>query len=208
METIRAIAESAVAFGAILVVGIALGLSGIGEWGRGRRSRRGRGGGLGSLAARLATGGRIEGEARVVDGDGLRINGVMVRMIGIDAPEYRQPAVTAMGKHVNHGAVAKSALHRKIAGRPVSVKVTGKDRFGRVLGVVFCEGEDLNAWMVRQGFAMAFMSDRYRREHENARWNRAGMWSYCQAWSPAAWKRGRRESIFRRGVMSGLFGLR
>jgi micrococcal nuclease len=52
------------------------------------------------------------------------------RLEGIDAPDTGQA----------FGTKAKRALSDKISGQTVTIKTTGKDRYGRTLGVVwFCD---------------------------------------------------------------------
>ena len=36
----------------------------------------------------------IKGWAKVTDGDGIKVKGYKVRLAGLDAPEWNQPAVT------------------------------------------------------------------------------------------------------------------
>jgi endonuclease YncB( thermonuclease family) len=56
---------------------------------------------------------------------------------------------------------------------------TGHDRYGRTLAVCFVVDEDLNAWMVSQGLALAFVrySTKYYPQQDAAREQRQGMWS-------------------------------
>lgn len=167
--------------------------------GQGRGGRGGRGGPLSCWLVRMKEGKWIRGRAWVVDGDGIWVDGREIRLLGIDAPEFLQPAVLDSGEKRNHGLLAKRELAERIGERKVTVSVEGRDRFGRILGIAWCGGEDLNRWMVASGNAVAFMHRKYRSEERRARKRRRGMWSYREAWVPVDWKHGRKRSIFRRG---------
>ena len=92
--------------------------------------------------------GRVVG---VADGDTLTVldsNNVQhkVRLVEIDAPESKQP----------YGSRSKQALSDLIYNKQVSVKSSGKDRYGRVLGRVYLGDLDVNREMVRLGSAWAY----------------------------------------------------
>ena len=161
-----------------------------------RHRRHGNGGLLSRWLVRAREGRWIRGKVKVVDGDGLRVGGREIRLLGVDAPEFGQPAVLRSGEVKNHGLLVKSALVQKIDGREVVVGVEGRDVYGRILGIAWCGGEDMNSWLVLQGHALAFMHNRYKREEKLARNRKSGMWSYREAWVPVDWKHGRKKSIF------------
>jgi hypothetical protein len=54
----------------------------------------------------------------------------------------------------------------------------GEDRYGRMLATCSAGGENLNAWMVREGLALAYVqySREYVGEEAAAREHRSGMW--------------------------------
>ena len=96
---------------------------------------------------------RLAGKGRVLDGDTLDVAGVRVRLWGIDAPESRQRC-RAGGRWWSCGGLATAALRAR-AGN-VECERRGKDAYGRVLGVCFERGEDINGWMVAEGWALAY----------------------------------------------------
>lgn len=67
------------------------------------------------------------------------------------------------------------------------------DRYGRVIAVCSQSGIDLNGWLVRQGYAVAYRkySLDYVPQEEAARKERLGMWSgrFVMPW---LWRRGKR----------------
>ncbi len=132
--------------------------------------------------------GRISGAAFITDGDGLKVGGYVIRMAGLDAPEHDQLALGSDGKWFNHGKQVKSALIRKIGGRDVKVLTHGHDRHGRVIGTVFCDGEDINKWLVLKGFAIAAYGGQYRSAERWSRKKGLGMWGLAQAYDPREWR--------------------
>jgi endonuclease YncB( thermonuclease family) len=124
-------------------------------------------------------GGEIAGPARVVDGDTLVIGEQHIRLDGIDAPETDQVCLDAAGKRWTCGIAARDQLARRIGSAPVSCAAHGQDRYGRVLADCSVGGESLNAWMTRQGWALAYVhySQRYAGDEAGARQARRGLWS-------------------------------
>ena len=91
-------------------------------------------------ARRKRPGDTIKGWARVTDGDGIKVRGYTVRLAGLDAPEWNQPAKHRFGFWFNHGKRVKRALKSEVGGKRVQVEVEGYDRYGRVLGMVSRRG--------------------------------------------------------------------
>lgn len=120
----------------------------------------------------------ISGKAWVADADGIKVSGKNIRLACLDAPEWDQWAIDQRGMTINHGRRVKSALIRKIGGERVRVTVLGHDRYGRVLGIVTSNGEDVNAWLVRNGYAVAKYGYRYKKEEREARAGKRGQWAY------------------------------
>ena len=120
----------------------------------------------------------LTGPAPVVDGDTLAIGGIRIRLEGIDAPEAGQTCRTAAAVSWRCGAEASGALGRLIQGKDVSCEPRGSDKYGRMLGICFVGDQDINAWMVRQGYAWAFVkySTTYMKEEAQARTGQLGIW--------------------------------
>ncbi|HZH10523.1 MAG TPA: thermonuclease family protein [Microvirga sp.] len=139
----------------------------------------------------------LSGRAEVVDGDTLAIQGASsrIRLYGVDAPESQQPCEDASGKRYLCGSKAADALSALIGrnGR-VTCKEEDRDRYGRIVAVCSANGQELNAELVRQGWALEYKqySDgRYADEEAEARRAKRGLWAGKFA-APWEWRRGER----------------
>jgi micrococcal nuclease len=86
---------------------------------------------------------------RVTDGDTLWVQPaeggrpVKVRLQGIDAPERCQP----------WGPQAQAALASRVLRQRVQIRTRAYDDYQRAIGHLELHGEDIAAWMVREGHA-------------------------------------------------------
>jgi endonuclease YncB( thermonuclease family) len=131
--------------------------------------------------------GDIAGTARIIDGDTIDIAGTRIRLAGIDAPESDQTCTDAAARPWACGQVATRALVAHVAGQPLKCQVSGLDPYRRVLAVcVLPDGSDINAWMVQQGWALAYTqySDAYGPEEAQAQAAARGIWngSFIPPW--------------------------
>jgi endonuclease YncB( thermonuclease family) len=140
----------------------------------------------------VAAAAEIAGPAKVTDGDTIKIYGAKIRLHGIDAPESAQ-VCKAEGKSYRCGISATMALARRIAGKLVSCEERDKDRYGRIVAVCQADGEDLNAWLVSEGLALAYRrySTDYVDQEEAAREAKRGLWrgEFVEPWQ---WRKGKR----------------
>jgi endonuclease YncB( thermonuclease family) len=120
----------------------------------------------------------LAGRPEVVDGDTIAIAGTRVRLEGIDAPEAGQTCGRRLMGTWACGAEAANALARLVESKELRCESRGLDKYGRVLAVCFLGQQDVNAWMVRQGHAWAFVkySSSYVKQEAEARRERAGIW--------------------------------
>lgn len=118
----------------------------------------------------------------ITDGDTITVLDIaqhqhQIRLMGIDAPEKRQ----AFGQR------SKQSLSELVFGRSVTVETKKKDRYGRDIGKVLLDGQDVNLEQVRRGMAWHYKA--YEREQsaadrqmytdaeEQARKARVGLWN-------------------------------
>ena len=134
----------------------------------------------------------LAGRASVVDGDTLEIHGQRIRLHGIDAPESAQVCL-AENKSWRCGQQAALALDEKIAKRPVACAQKDRDRYGRIVAVCKAGNDNLNAWLVAEGWSLAYRqySTDYVGEEGAARAARKGIWrgEFVPPWE---WRQGKR----------------
>lgn len=120
----------------------------------------------------------LVGMPRVVDGDTLVIGTTKVRLEGIDAPETDQICLDAKGGRWSCGIDARDRLIAHIAGHEIACTANGVDAYNRTLGTCRLANEDLNRWMVQEGWALAYVkySSVYVRAEEDARAHQGGLW--------------------------------
>ena len=85
---------------------------------------------------------------KVIDGDSLWLQpasgaGIEVRLRDMDAPEICQ----------EWGVEAKAALERVALGKPATLTASGRDSYGRTIGLLLVDGVNLSKWMVGEGHA-------------------------------------------------------
>jgi endonuclease YncB( thermonuclease family) len=131
--------------------------------------------------------GPLAGEVRVIDGDTIAIGETRIRLEGIDAPESAQTCRRKWFGWWACGTAATTALSNMIGSKPVNCAPRGLDKYGRTLAVCFVDGHDINAQMVRQGYAWAFVkySTSYVKEEAAAKAEGLGIW---QGESMPAWE--------------------
>ena len=135
---------------------------------------------------------QMSGVPSVTDGDTLKIGAQRIRLHGIDAPESKQTC-RAGGKTWRCGAASTHALRKHLGGRPISCEERDRDRYGRIVAVCRLAGADVNAWMVSQGWAVAYRkySSNYVEEEAVAKAARRGVWR-GEFVPPSRWRRGER----------------
>jgi endonuclease YncB( thermonuclease family) len=123
----------------------------------------------------------------VHDGDTVRVLDAAnvqhkVRLDGIDAPERGQP----------FGTVARDRLASLVMGKAVTVHSDGRDKWGRTLGRIEIEGQDVNRQMVDDGMAWhysRFNNDaRLAAAERQARAAGRGLWADAKPVPPWEWR--------------------
>lgn len=105
----------------------------------------------------------------VIDGDGIRCANVgEVRLLGIDAPEYRSSSPCRRGyrdRICDDRAAerAKANLRRGLSLGPIRLEPVTRDRYGRMIAVAFAGSTNLSCWQLRAGVA------RYVARYDNGR---------------------------------------
>ena len=127
----------------------------------------------------------------VTDGDTLKVRcgvpgayeQITIRLAEIDAPERRQ----AYGER-SHQALAQLCFKVDAV-----IKPTTKDRYGRTIARVECNGEDASAKQVRAGMAWAYtkyLTDPGIQQLElDARGAKVGLWADADPIPPWEWRK-------------------
>ena len=128
----------------------------------------------------------FEGIPKVIDGDSLEINNNKIRLIGIDAPERKQISkkpyliISFLNFQTNYecGLVATNQLKKFINNRTIKCTSENKDRYNRYLSTCYLKKIDINSWLVKNGYAVAFTrySMIYLNEELYAKNNKIGLW--------------------------------
>jgi len=142
------------------------------------------------LAAPLPS---LTGQASVIDADTIEIRSQRVRLNGIDAPESNQICFDARGNKWRCGQKASLALADLIGRSHVSCRISGLDKYDRQIGTCSVGGTDINQWLVRAGWALAYRkySRAYVPDEQAAERDRAGIWQ-GRFVAPSDWRRGQR----------------
>ena len=143
----------------------------------------------------------ISGIPKIVDGDTVHINDKKFRLEGIDAPEMGQQCKkeslkisSIIGftfyKDYSCGKVSKAKLKAKINGSKIRCTSTSKDKYRRYIATCFKGETNLNQWMVRNGYAIAYRrySKKYDPDEDFAKENKLGLWQ-GKFMSPEKWRK-------------------
>jgi micrococcal nuclease len=110
-----------------------------------------------------------------------------IRLVGIDAPETGQA----------FGTKSRDALRALVLQKSVTVHAHGQDRYGRTLGSLEIDGDDVALRMITAGLAWHF--ERYSDDEElaaaerNARAARRGLWADPEPVPPWEWRANEKE---------------
>ena len=129
----------------------------------------------------------ISGIAKVIDGDTILINKKKIRLFGIDAPERDQKcqkiwltiSFFSFNKDYFCGEISTNRLKKKINNQFMSCKWKNKDRYKRFIAECFKGKTNINAWMVRYGYAVAYRkySKKYVVHEDIAKKDKLGLWA-------------------------------
>ncbi|MGA7390934.1 MAG: thermonuclease family protein [Pseudolabrys sp.] len=129
------------------------------------------------------------GVARVIDGNTLVIDATKIRLERIDAPETDQVCLNAKAIRWNCGIEARDQLAAHVAGREIKCTSNGVDAYRRTLATCYLAGEDLNGWMVQQGWALPYFRQSfvYVDAQNEARTQQRGLWQGAFI-APSDWR--------------------
>jgi endonuclease YncB( thermonuclease family) len=124
--------------------------------------------------------------AKVVDGDGLIVGAVPVRIFGIDAPEARQTCTADNGGTWPCGGAAAARLAELVGEDEVTCESIEVDAYNRVVSRCYARGIDVARTLIDEGLAWAFIrySTDYAGAEATAKAAALGVW---QAATQAPW---------------------
>lgn len=119
---------------------------------------------------------------KVIDGDTILLeNGEKVRYIGIDTPETKHPK-----KEVEYFGEEAYKINKKLVeGKKVKLEfdVQKRDRYGRLLAYVFVGEIFVNAYLLKNGYALVYTvppnvkyQEKFLKLEKFARENKLGLW--------------------------------
>jgi endonuclease YncB( thermonuclease family) len=109
-------------------------------------------------------------------------NNKTVRLYGIDAPEMQQP----------YGKKSRDFLISLVNNKEIKLTQKGVDKYGRVIGIIHINGQNVNELLIKNGFAWVYKKY-YNRSRVNwmiledkAKRNKLGLWKQDNPLEP--WK--------------------
>ena len=119
----------------------------------------------------------ILGKARIIDGDTIHIKSNKIRLHGIDAPEAKQTCKID-NQDWYCGKQSTKELKNLINNQKVECNVNDVDRYNRYVAICFVNEININQWMVKNGWAIAYRyySKDYIVEEKYANDNKLGVW--------------------------------
>ena len=127
----------------------------------------------------------------VVDGDTIKVildgTEANIRLHGIDAPESGQA----------YGQAATKVMREITTGRPISIKVLDRDRYGRPVALVYADGVSAQEVMLELGYAWVYTEycaqsycSQWEQLQDKAKRQRKGLWQDENAQPPWDWRHG------------------
>jgi endonuclease YncB( thermonuclease family) len=130
------------------------------------------------LLPAIAEAADVSGVPKIHDGDQVQIGNTKIRLGGIDAPSGDQLCLNTKGERWTCGVAARDELAHHVENKSWTCHVQQTDRRGRSIARCEVDGEDIQKWMVKSGWALAYVrfSHDYDADEKAARDAKAGMW--------------------------------
>jgi endonuclease YncB( thermonuclease family) len=131
------------------------------------------------LLPALAEAADVTGVPKISEGDQIQIGNSRIRLGGIDAPSVDQLCLNHTGERWSCGVAARDELIKHADNKTWTCHTRQVvDRRGRTVARCEVDGEDIQKWMVRNGWALSYVrvSHDYDDDEKAAREAKAGMW--------------------------------
>ena len=119
----------------------------------------------------------INGKPKIIDGDTIHIKSNKIRLHGIDAPERKQTC-KINNEEWYCGRQSTKELKKLINKQELECIINDVDFYNRYVAICFVNDININQWMVKNGWAIAYRyySIDYINEEKFARENKLGIW--------------------------------
>ncbi|WP_315701977.1 MULTISPECIES: thermonuclease family protein [unclassified Bradyrhizobium] len=130
------------------------------------------------LLPSLASAADISGIPKIRQADLVQIGNARIRLGGIDAPSTDQLCISNKSERWTCGIAARDELIKHVDGKSWTCHPRQVDRRGRQIARCEVDGEDIQKWLVANGWALAYthVSKDYEPDEHAAREAKAGMW--------------------------------
>jgi endonuclease YncB( thermonuclease family) len=120
----------------------------------------------------------ISGVPKIHEGDQVMIGSSKIRLLGVDAPSVDQLCLDTKGERWTCGVAARDELIKHADNKSWTCHVNRVDRRGRSVAHCEVDGEDIQKWLVKSGWALSYVrvSHDYDADEKAAREAKAGMW--------------------------------
>ena len=98
----------------------------------------------------------ISGTPKIREGDQIQIGTARIRLGGIDAPSVDQLCLNTKGERWTCGVAARDELIHHTDNKSWTCHVSQTERRGRQVAHCEVDGEDIQKWMVQNGWALAY----------------------------------------------------
>src|ERR1043166_9389360 len=116
------------------------------------------------LLPAMAEAADISGVPKIREGDSIQIGASRIRLGGIDAPSVDQLCLNSKGERWTCGVAARDELIKHADNKIWTCHARATDRRGRTVARCEVDGEDIQKWMLSNGWALAFV--RISRDYE------------------------------------------
>ena len=132
----------------------------------------------------------VEGYAEAISGSMLSVNGLHIKLLGVEAPYMQQTCANKFGQAYNCGQVSRNWLQDWLQNKTVKCHIISPEKNGRATGVCFSQGYDVGAVVVNAGWAVAYTknTDIYVPYEQQAGTKKRGLWAGT-FYKPWDWKK-------------------
>lgn len=122
----------------------------------------------------------FSGKIRVIDGDSIKVDEKEVRLLGIDAPEYKQTCFDKNDEKYDCGKISRSFLLKLANKKQAKCLYHEHDIYSRYLAYCYIDELSINHEILKNGMAVIYDFSQASKEEielENfAKDNRLGIW--------------------------------